>query len=190
MIDFSNYTIDTLSPIYDCGSCLYPQLADEQLENIMNSEQEIEARIFKFPTPCLSNAGKKVSYYEFMCSGDNSDLSEAILGIVPKIDMRKIEQVIDRVSEIADIRKKFYKFILKERYEKILVAAFEKVSASNHSVFLNEKQTAMPKNVASSEKIARIIRRSETQKESSRRNHPKFLYRLIEQLRLRHYVGG
>ena len=116
-----------LAPIYDCGSCLYPQLADEQLENIMNSDEEIEARIYKFPNACLTIGRKKVNYFDIMTSGINIDLSNAILRTVPKIDLCKIEDVIDNVEEISDIRKKFYKFILRERYDKILKVAFNKV---------------------------------------------------------------
>ena len=35
--------------------------------------------------------------------------------------------VSDNVEEISDFRKKFYKFILRERYDKILKVAFNKV---------------------------------------------------------------
>jgi hypothetical protein len=118
-----------LSPIYDCGSCLYPQLADDRLEYIMNSEQEVYDRIFKFPNACLFMDGKKVNYYELMCSGTNPDLSDAIIRIFPRIDLKQIEKVIDDVDEISDVRKTFYKFMLKERYERILKAAYDKVLA-------------------------------------------------------------
>jgi hypothetical protein len=114
-----------LSPIYDCGSCLYPQLADDQLERIMNSPEEIDNRIFKFPTACLSVDDKKVSYYEYMCGGGNADLEAAILRIVPKIDMKIIAHVIDSVDEITSVRKTFYKFMLQERYDKILKPAWK-----------------------------------------------------------------
>lgn len=37
------------SPIYDCGSCLYPQMSDKEMDKILNDRKEIEARIFLFP---------------------------------------------------------------------------------------------------------------------------------------------
>ena len=36
------------SPIYDCGSCLYPQMSDKEMDKILNDKKEIEARIFLF----------------------------------------------------------------------------------------------------------------------------------------------
>ena len=40
-----------LAPIFDNGSCLYPQMIDENIMyEIMNSEQETNKRIYEFPT--------------------------------------------------------------------------------------------------------------------------------------------
>lgn len=46
--------------MYDCGSCLYPQLADDVLQDIMNSEEETQLRIDVFPLAALTlDDGKK-----------------------------------------------------------------------------------------------------------------------------------
>ena len=47
--------------------------------------------------------------------------------MMAKIDIDKIKQIIDNTPYISDVRKNFYKTILSERYEKILVPAYEKV---------------------------------------------------------------
>lgn len=31
-----------IAPVFDCGSCLYPQLTDEAIENILNKQDEIQ----------------------------------------------------------------------------------------------------------------------------------------------------
>lgn len=49
----------SLAPIYDCGSCLYPQLADDAMETILSSEDEIQMRIDKFPQAALTLEDKK-----------------------------------------------------------------------------------------------------------------------------------
>lgn len=38
-----------IAPIYDCGSCLYPQLEDEIMEENLSNQTEIDKRIYTFP---------------------------------------------------------------------------------------------------------------------------------------------
>ena len=40
-----------IAPIYDCASCLYLQLTDEK---IINNNEELEARVYVFPTSALN----------------------------------------------------------------------------------------------------------------------------------------
>ena len=118
-----------IAPIYDCGSTLYPQIADDVLEAILNDPVEITKRIEQFPKPALTmkKNGEKLSYVTFINSMENEDLNEAIKRIFPKIDMSKISQVIDETPMVSDIRKTFLKSMLHERYERILVPAYEKI---------------------------------------------------------------
>ena len=50
--------------------------------------------------------------------------SSAVLRMVPKIDLQAINQIIDDTPFITDIRKSFYKAILKFRFELILSRAY------------------------------------------------------------------
>ena len=58
-------------------------------------------------------------------SGQYADCNEAILRIVPKIDMEQIEQFIEETPYISDLQKDFYKAYINARYEKIMLPAFE-----------------------------------------------------------------
>ena len=137
MIDFSDCAIDTSSKyegsdqkigiIYHDSRYML-KLSDRiSTEDRNDLNSSYSNSIYKFPNACLTIGRKKVNYFDIMTSGINIDLSNAILRTVPKIDLCKIEDVIDNVEEISDIRKKFYKFILRERYDKILKVAFNKV---------------------------------------------------------------
>lgn len=109
-----------IAPIYDCASCLYPQLTDENIETILKNEDEMEARVYIFPNSALKVEDKKINYFNYISSLKNEDCNEALLRIFPKINMEKIYKIIEETPYITDIRKKFYKEILKLRYEKIL----------------------------------------------------------------------
>lgn len=54
-----------IAPIYDCASCLYPQLTDEMISEIINNNEEMEARVFVFPTSALKVNDKKINYFNF-----------------------------------------------------------------------------------------------------------------------------
>ena len=116
-----------LAPIYDCGSCLYPQISDDAIPAVINDEAEINKRINIFPKAALEfDNGEKVSYKEYINSLSNPDCTDALLRVYPKINIRKINEFINNMDEISDIRKEFYKIMLQKRYELILTPAYEK----------------------------------------------------------------
>lgn len=116
-----------IAPIYDCGSCLYPQLADDALDRIINSPAEIQMRIDKFPNAALeTRVNTKANYKEFIQSFCNADCTEALCRVFPHIDFGIVDGIIDSVPELSEIRKTFYKTMLHARYEKILVPAYER----------------------------------------------------------------
>lgn len=117
----------SLAPIYDCGSCLYPQIADDAIMNVLSSEEEIAKRIFTFPTAALElENGEKANYFQFINSLQNKDCTDALKRITPLIDIDKITKFICGIDTISGIRKQFYCTMLTKRYEEILEASYNK----------------------------------------------------------------
>lgn len=116
-----------IAPIYDCASCLYPQLTDERIKEILNDEKEIDARVFTFPTSAIKENDKKINYFDYISSLKNEDCNQALLRITPLIDLEKINQIIENTPSISEVRKEFYKKIIKERYTKILKNSYDKL---------------------------------------------------------------
>ncbi len=119
LLDDVNKTSE-IAPIYDCGSCLYPALSDEEMKKILNDPKEIEARIYVFPNSILKINDKKINYFNYISSLVNKDCNEALKRIGNKIDLCKINKIIDEIEGISDIRKEFYKTMLRLRKEKII----------------------------------------------------------------------
>lgn len=116
----------TLAPVYDCGSCLYPQLSDEAIVRVLNDKEEIQKRIDVFPTAALEHNHKKISYKEYISSFENPDCTKALLRIAPRIDMDKLCVIINNTEGISDLRKTFYIKMLKERYRQIVLEPYRK----------------------------------------------------------------
>ena len=120
-----------IAPIYDCASCLYPQLTDERITEIIDNQEELEARVYIFPTSALKINGKKINYFGFISSLENDDCNKALVRIFSKIDMNKIYEIIEQTPYISDIRKEFYKKILNLRYNIILKSSYEDLTNKN-----------------------------------------------------------
>lgn len=116
-----------IAPIYDCASCLYPQLTDEMIKEVINSEEEIDARIYVFPTSALKEDNKKINYFDYISSLGNEDCNKALLRVFPKINMDVVNDIVDNTDMISSIRKEFYKKMLMNRYNKILKYSYDKL---------------------------------------------------------------
>lgn len=114
------------TPIFDCGSCLYPQIADDAIPDVLNSETEIQKRIDIFPAAALEHNNEKVNYKKYIISMENPDCTEALLRIYPKLDRNIIKNTIYKNCNISDIRKEFYNTMLQNRIDRILQPAYEK----------------------------------------------------------------
>lgn len=114
----------SLAPVYDCGSCLYPQMADDAAERILSSKEEIQKRIDVFPQAALTINGNKVSYKGYISSFENQDCNEALLRIAPRIDIGKINEIISNTNDISEIRKTFYRTMISERYRQIIMEPY------------------------------------------------------------------
>lgn len=117
-----------IAPIFDCGSALYPQINDEMIKKVMSSKTEMDARVYDMPTSAILVDGKRANYFKLITSFKYNGCNEAIKRIVPKINLDKINFLIDESEQISELQKEFLKKILKLRKEKILDYAFKKIS--------------------------------------------------------------
>ena len=125
-----------IAPIYDCGSCLLPQ-ADEKIMNLLLSDaDEMNARLYRFPTSAIKEKGKKINYYDFLTAAENKDCNAALIRIYPRINIDEISGLIKETEELSFLQKSFYEKYLKERYEKILEPAYEQVHSQSGSMSL------------------------------------------------------
>lgn len=116
-----------IAPVYDCGSCLYPQLAANDMEAVLNSEDEINKRVYTFPASSIEENGKKISYFDFISSLKNPDCTEALKRISARIDMEKIKALIEETPTLLPVQKEFYMVMISERKAKVLDYSMEQL---------------------------------------------------------------
>ena len=114
-----------IAPIYDCGSCLYPQLYLERMKYVLESEEEIDRRVYVFPASSIEENGVKIPYFDFISSLRYPECNDALKRISARIDLDAIQRFLDGVPELQPIQREFYLTILTERKEKILDHSLE-----------------------------------------------------------------
>lgn len=133
-----------LAPVYDCGSCLYPQLAAGDMRAVLNNEDEIDKRVYVFPSSAIEENGKKISYFEYISSLKNEDCNAALRRVYDRIDMEQIWKLIEETPTVTAEQKEFYRIMLTERKEKILDFSMNqllKMGEQEETVIENMEQT-------------------------------------------------
>ena len=124
-----NEDIDKIkySPIYDCGSCLSPLLSDEKMKEIINDDELFKNQEYNIMYKYCEN-GKRIYIHQFYDNIlNNNDLKNALLRVYPKIDIDKINDMINNTEYLSDIRKEYLKKAIKVRYDLILTPAFKRI---------------------------------------------------------------
>lgn len=120
-----------LAPVFDNGSCLYPNLTDEdEMTKIITDEEQINARIYDYPTSQIRLGNKKSSYFEVISSLQFEEMNNALLRITPRIDLDKINHLIEGIPSISSIHKFFYTTMIRERYKKIIQYSYERLTGN------------------------------------------------------------
>lgn len=125
----------SLAPLYDFGSSMLPQISEKGMKEIINNRYEMVRRCLVFPSPALYITDKKVGkigYYDMLASNYDENCTKAVLKIVPRIDIAKINDVIDDTPLISDVRKNFLKEYIRLRKEIVIDRAYERCKSMNY----------------------------------------------------------
>lgn len=116
-----------LAPIFDCGSCLFPQADESIMRAVLDDPAEKELRIFERPLSAIRQDGQKINYFDFISSLKHPACNAALKRITPKLRQQDLRELVDGTPFISDLQKEFYRTMLSERKERILDYALEKL---------------------------------------------------------------
>ena len=118
-----------LAPVFDNGSCLYPQMTDEDMmARIIDSRELTEDRVYRFPTSQIKMDGRKSSYYDVILGMRYAECNEALARVFPRIDLDEIHGIVDSIDSITDVHKRFYRHMIDSRYHLILEEAYGRLA--------------------------------------------------------------
>ncbi len=117
----------SLAPVFDCGSSLYPQADEDMMKKVISNQGEINTRVYNRPTSAIMINNERINYFNFISSHENKECNAALKRIINRIDMAKINNIIEETPYITDTHKQFLKTLLEARKEKILDFTYNKI---------------------------------------------------------------
>ena len=116
----------TLAPIYDCGSSLGALVDEEKIKLCLEKDGIMSNMECNIGTRFTIN-GKYCTYREVLFNPPQK-LIKSINNIVPKINLKAIDMLINSIPALDSKRKKFMIRSISMRYEQILKRALKKVT--------------------------------------------------------------
>ena len=98
----------TLAPIYDCGSCLLPQADAQVMRAVLSNQDELNARIYRFPTSAIKQNDQKINYYDFLMTAGNKDCNAAVMRMMPRFHLDEMQAFIREVPFLDELQRQFY----------------------------------------------------------------------------------
>lgn len=126
-----------LAPVYDCGSSLFPQADEKNMQAVLTDVNELKQRVYQRPLSSIKIDDKKINYRDFILSLENEDCNKSLKNIFPKLSQEKINKLIDETPYISNLQKDFYKLILNSRRELILEKAYNKLIEKEKTIEKN-----------------------------------------------------
>lgn len=116
-----------LAPVYDNGNSFANKMSEAQMEKNLQNSARMEDLAYIARTCVFKKYGRCINPYQYILKMENQDCNEALHRIFSKLDMKKLNRVIDETPVIGKIEKEFYKKLLDIRYQKVLLPAYERI---------------------------------------------------------------
>lgn len=116
-----------IAPVFDCGSCLYPQADEAIMRAVLEDPAERELRIFERPLSAIRQNGQKINYFEFISSLKQPDCNAALKRITPKIQTQELRDLVDQTPYLTGLQREFYFTMLADRKARILDFSLQKL---------------------------------------------------------------
>ena len=117
----------SLAPIFDNGSSLFSSFSDEEeMEYVLTQEDEILERVYDRPNSLILYNTAISDYFTVISSLEFENCNKALRELFPLIDMEAFFAIVEK-TDLSEVRKKFIKTIVKERYARIIEFSYRKL---------------------------------------------------------------
>lgn len=129
-----------LAPVYDNGNCLNSKWDDEKMREILDSVQRVEGEAYKARRCIFELESKRINPYNYIMDMSNEKCNEALIrvSIVLRKKIKKIEEMIDETPTISDVKKSFFKTMIRERFEKVIEPTANRLKEKEMNIYYKQ----------------------------------------------------
>ena len=88
-----------IAPVFDNGAAFYNKSSNEKLNSIYDNPTKFKQSVYNSAISIYRKDGKQINPLKFIETMNNAECDEAILRIIPKINMYKISNIFDEIPE-------------------------------------------------------------------------------------------
>jgi hypothetical protein len=125
----------SLAPVYDNGNSFANKAGDTKILKLLLDKDKLRNSALVTGVCIFSSSNKPINPYRYICSENiDCDLADAIVRVVPCINISKLLDFIDNIPEeycgitiISEARKDYYKKLLSIRYRECLLPVYNRL---------------------------------------------------------------
>lgn len=116
-----------LAPVFDCGSSLSPRITEAGMQLALQSKKDLYQCVSINPKTPFQLQETRLNPQVFLRITEIPECLAAIQRIIPRIDLQKINAIIDETPYMTDVHRRFLKKVLAHRKADILDPALARL---------------------------------------------------------------
>ncbi len=123
-----------VAPVFDNGAAFSNNVDDKKIEQILNDSERFKQSAYLSKICAFTRNDKFINPFVYIESMENEDCNEALMRVVPKIDVKKIKAIIEEIPNefnniqiISNVRKEYYCRCIDYRFEVSLYPTYLKL---------------------------------------------------------------
>ncbi len=123
-----------VAPVYDNGASFNNKMSEDRMKEILQDKIRFENSAYISRSSAFYEDDKNINPLKYIENANNAELNNAILRIVPHVNLEKIKDIIyevpnnhENIKIMSDVQKNFYYKLIEYRYNNILVPAYKKL---------------------------------------------------------------
>ena len=94
---------------------------------VLSNQDELNARIYRFPTSAIKQNDRKINYYDFLMATGNKDCNVAVMRMMPRFHLDEMQAFIREVPFLDELQRRFYQTYLSARMERIMIPVHRRI---------------------------------------------------------------
>lgn len=123
-----------ITPVYDNGAAFYNKIDEDKCTSLLSDARKFKQTAYDSAISKFRKEGKIINPLKYIESMESVDCNNALIRIVPKIDLDKIKNIFNEIPEeingietISNQQKEVYYKILEYRFNNILLPTYKKI---------------------------------------------------------------